>query len=86
MSKAVKSPLYHYDSGGGEGGQAVVQGPEANFPVEEADSQDWGFASAFLFALSLITTVGKFYIIHVTLKKWNQCYTGWTIRFQISVG
>ena len=61
VSKAVKSPLYRYDSGGGEGGErgkAVVQGPEAQYPVEN-DDEDWGFASAFLFALSLITTVGK---------------------------
>ena len=60
VSKAVKSPLYRYDSGvgGGESGKAVVQGPEAPYPVED-DDEDWGFASAFLFALSLITTVGK---------------------------
>ena len=58
----MKSPLYRYDSGGGGGGesdQAAVQAPEAQYPSEEADIEDWGFASAFLFALSLITTVGK---------------------------
>ena len=63
MSKAVKSPLYRYDSGeGGQQQQPAVRGPEAQHPAteeEEGDREDWGFASAFLFALSLITTVGK---------------------------
>ena len=45
--------------GGGKSGKAVVQGPEAQYPPEEQEDEDWGFASAFLFALSLITTVGK---------------------------
>ena len=62
VSKAVKSPLYRYDSGEGSHQQqgSVDRGPEAQqHPATEEDGDDWGFASAFLFALSLITTVGK---------------------------
>ena len=61
MSKAVKSPLYRYDSGeGNQQQQPAVRGPETQRQATgELDGDDWGFASAFLFALSLITTVGK---------------------------
>ena len=62
VSKAVKSPLYRYDSGeGNQQQQPAVRVPEAQQhpATEELDGDDWGFASAFLFALSLITTVGK---------------------------
>ena len=61
VSKAVKSPLYRYDSGeGNQQQQPAVRIPETQHPAtEELDGDDWGFASAFLFALSLITTVGK---------------------------
>ena len=70
MSKAVKSPSYRYDSGGGGGGGGGESGggetakspraPEAREgDLGGGGGGEWGFASAFLFALSLITTVGK---------------------------
>lgn len=61
VSKAVKSPPYRHDSegGGGEAGGKTAKSPRAPETRDGDGGGEWGFASAFLFALSLVTTVGK---------------------------